>query len=92
MLRPSSRPTASFGPAASLEQNVYDTARAPAAASLSPPAQPRRPRSRTRSIVAKLLFVMLFTAVASLLGFAVKKKLDLASGAPGGAGLFAGVR
>jgi hypothetical protein len=35
-------------------------------------------RSRARSIVAKLLFITLFASVATLLGFALKKKLETA--------------
>jgi hypothetical protein len=76
--RPSSRPTASFGPAANVEQDFWQAAPGPTAQSLPPETRPR-PRSRTRSIVSKLLFLTLFGGIATLFGYAVKKKLDARS-------------
>ena len=81
--RPSSRPTASFGPAAGAEQDFWQAAPGPNAQSLAPQTRPR-PRSRSRALVAKLLFLTLFGGIATLLGYAVKKKLDARSHSPSG--------
>jgi hypothetical protein len=77
--RPSARPTASFGPARNTEQDFFEAAPGPPnARSLAPDAGRRpRPRSRTRAVFAKVLFVLIFAGVATLLGVAVKKKLEL---------------
>jgi hypothetical protein len=92
LLRPSARPTASFGPAADLAHEFYESPPQHHASSLAPPIAPRAHRSRGREIAAKLLFVTLFAAVATLLGFAVKKKLDTAWRVSGTTELFAGTR
>jgi hypothetical protein len=81
--RPSSRPTASFGPAANAEQAFWQAAPAPDARSLPPEIRPRS-RSRSRAVFSKLLFLMLFGGIATLLGYAVKKKLDARSHSPSG--------
>lgn len=95
--RPSSRPTASFGPAARPEsaapsapgeQQFWQAAPQPNVLSLPPEVLPQRPRSRARAIFSKVLFVMLFGGIATLLGYAVKKKIDAGSLRPAGS-LFA---
>ena len=87
----SSRPTASFGPAADLAHEFYEQAPKLEGPSL-PPVARRVPRSRGRAIAAKVLFVTLFAAVATLLGFALKKKLDASGRASDVSGFFASVR
>jgi hypothetical protein len=82
--RPSSRPTASFGPAANVEQDFWQAGPGPNAQSLPPATRPR-PRSRARAIFSKLLFLTLFGGISTLLGYAVKKKLDARSHSPSGA-------
>jgi len=88
----SSRPTASFGPAAELAHEFYERARKTEAPSLAPVIAPRVRRSRGRAVAAKLLFVTLFAAVATLLGFALKKKLDASGRASDVSGFFAAAR
>jgi hypothetical protein len=50
-----------------------------------PPATRSRPRSRARAKFAQLLFLTLFGGITTLLGYAVKKKLDARSQSPSGA-------
>ena len=88
----SSRPTASFGPAAELAREFYEQAPKSLVPSLAVSLAPRVRRSRGRAIAAKLLFVTLFAAVATLLGFALKKKLDASGRASDVSGFFAAVR
>jgi hypothetical protein len=76
--RASSRPTASFGPARNIEQNFWEAAPGPTAPSLAPEAPRARRGSRGRRVFAACLFVMFFAGVATLLGLAIKKKLDAA--------------
>jgi len=76
--RPSARPTASFGPARAAEQDFFEAAPGPSSyRSLAPAALRPRPRSRGRAIFARVLFVMIFAGIATLLGVAIKKKLEL---------------
>jgi hypothetical protein len=74
-LRPSSRPTASFGRASDLPKEFFEPALEHAESSLAPTLDPGPRRSRTRLSI--FLFVTLFAAVAALLGLAVKKKLEV---------------
>ncbi|HEX6765410.1 MAG TPA: hypothetical protein VF103_08035 [Polyangiaceae bacterium] len=81
--RPSSRPTASFGPPPKFEQAFYDAPPQAPLTSFPPLEKRRRPRSRARSIVAKVLFAILFAGVATLLGLALAKKFAARSQIPG---------
>ena len=78
--RNSQRPTDPSGPEPHAENAFFDSAPRFAGPSVSPGLPslqpPRRPRSRARSMVAKVLFVMMFGGVATLLGLAIKTKLD----------------
>ena len=75
--RPSSRPTASYGPARHAEQEFFEAAAGPPnVRSLAPEVGRPRPRSRARAIFARVLFLTIFAGVATLLGFAIKKKLE----------------
>jgi hypothetical protein len=74
--RASARPTDSFGPAPN-EKAFFDSAPGPAVPSVEPPPSRKlRPRSRARSVFAKVLFVTMFAGVAALLGLALKTKFD----------------
>jgi hypothetical protein len=75
--RPSSRPTASFGPARHAENAFFEATAAPPNVQSLPPVGRPRHRSRARAIFAKVLFVTIFAGVATLLGFAIKKKLEM---------------
>jgi hypothetical protein len=76
--RPSTRPTASFGPARNAEQDFFEAAGGPQKLSSLPPELVlRKARSPARAMFAKVLFVMIFAGVATLLGVAIKKKLEL---------------
>ncbi|HEX6274410.1 MAG TPA: hypothetical protein VFZ53_15315 [Polyangiaceae bacterium] len=86
-LRPSARPTASFGlaselallgPVDPLPDLAPNRELAPVldVASFPPPLRVAPRRSRARAIVSKLLFATLFAGVATLFGLALKKKLD----------------
>jgi len=76
--RPSARPTASFGPARNPEQDFFEAAPGPPKLSSLPPVRGRpKPRSHARAIFARVLFVMIFAGMATLLVVAIKKKLEL---------------
>jgi hypothetical protein len=78
--RNSERPTDPSAPEPHAENAFFDSAPGPAGPSIQPgflsQKPPRRPRSRSRSVFAKVLFVMMFGGVAALLGLAIKTKLD----------------
>ena len=78
--RNSQRPTDPSGPEPHTENAFFDSAPRSIGPSIQPgflsQKPPQRPRSRARSVFAKVLFVMMFGSVAALLGLAIKTKLD----------------
>ena len=61
-----------------MDQHFWNSAPSAAPPSLAPPIEAPIPRRRARSNVAKVLFLVLFGAVVTLLGYAVTQQLSRA--------------